>query len=305
MGEGKRVLVREANGDCLRLVHEDLERDWSLRTWGTLNHRISVGCRSCREKSGWAGRRHSIARSVGCWTCSSQIILFGHRVTHDMVHTGKPLSAPLPLSSQNAVKGVKKLKQMLPLPMVKDGNDGREILPDPLQWRATKARDFPLISRLARHPPAIPTLQAPSERLFSGAGLTMTKKRKSLSKGNVKLLVSFRNSWAAVGTMKSTGGNPVTSQDFLRFIQMIFRADPYVFLSFSGIILPLGSITEGMTSPPGLKVVLHNERWYSRAGLGMRAVVQKELTGVGYRVNKDRIQHSYSLCHTGTCKSCG
>lgn len=147
--------------------------------------------------------------------------------------------------------------------------------------------DFPLISRLARHPPAIPTLQALSERLFSGAGLTMTKKWKSLNTGNVKLLVSFRNSWAAVGTMKSTGGNPVTSKDFLRFIQMIFRADPYVFLSFSGILLPLRSITEGMTSPPGLKVVLHNERWYSRAGLGMRAVVQKELTGVGYRVNKD------------------
>ena len=105
-----------------------------------------------------------------------------------------------------AEKGVEAFKQMQPLPMVDDGHNGKEIVLDPIQWWASRAHDFPLLAQPAQHVLTIPASQAQSERLFTSAGLIMTKKRLSLSADNVELLVSLRNSWAAVVFMRKSWG---------------------------------------------------------------------------------------------------
>jgi len=74
-----------------------------------------------------------------------------------------------------AEKGVEAFKQMQPLPMVDDGHNGKEIVLDPIQWWASRAHDFPLLAQPAQHVLTIPASQAQSERLFTSAGLMVTK----------------------------------------------------------------------------------------------------------------------------------
>ena len=71
---------------------------------------------------------------------------------------------------------------------------------------ASRAHNFPMLASLARRVLVVPTSQAQSERLFSTTGLIVKKRHSSLSADNMGLLVSLRNSWAAVDAiMKSKG----------------------------------------------------------------------------------------------------
>lgn len=60
---------------------------------------------------------------------------------------------------------------------------------DVLQWWGTQGETFPTLSRLARSLLAIPATSAPSERIFSIAGLTVNAKRSSLSPSSVDKVV--------------------------------------------------------------------------------------------------------------------
>lgn len=62
---------------------------------------------------------------------------------------------------------------------------------------------FPTLTRIAKRVHGIPATSAPSERLFSSAGLIVTEKRSRLSASHVEDLVFLRNSWEAVEKIKS------------------------------------------------------------------------------------------------------
>ena len=65
---------------------------------------------------------------------------------------------------------------------------------DSLQWWRAHQDQFPLLATLARQYLAIPATGVPSERIFSSAGLTVTKLRAGLDPSNVdKLLFLHKN----------------------------------------------------------------------------------------------------------------
>ena len=64
-------------------------------------------------------------------------------------------------------------------------------------WR-NKAMEFPYLARVDRRVLAIPATQAPSDRMFSTAGLTVNKRRGSLDLEDVELLIFLRCNWTAV-----------------------------------------------------------------------------------------------------------
>jgi hypothetical protein len=51
---------------------------------------------------------------------------------------------------------------------------------NPLEWWRIKAQQFPLLSELAIRYLCVPATSAPSERVFSSAGLTIAKECSSL-----------------------------------------------------------------------------------------------------------------------------
>ena len=55
-----------------------------------------------------------------------------------------------------------------------------DVRVDPLYWWKNNATRFPLHAKLARKILAVPATSAPTERLFSTAGLTITKERSRL-----------------------------------------------------------------------------------------------------------------------------
>ncbi len=60
---------------------------------------------------------------------------------------------------------------------------------DPLEWWAKKEPIFPTVAQVAKSVLAIPASSVPSERIFSLAGMIVTKKRSQLSPENVDLLI--------------------------------------------------------------------------------------------------------------------
>ena len=93
-------------------------------------------------------------------------------MTAFMAHTSKSSSTPSFLSFhdatvERAVKEVVIFKQIPPLPLVEDGHNCQEIIPDPRKWCVSRAHDFDRLAPLARRLLAIPALQAELERLFS------------------------------------------------------------------------------------------------------------------------------------------
>ena len=107
-----------------------------------------------------------------------------------------------------AFRGVTGLRMLESEPL----NEGDPIVfSDPLPWWKLHARNFPLLARVARRVLAIPASSAQSERLFSVAGQTVTKKRNSLASDNVELLVFLRtvwptlDVWAAQNKKRATG----------------------------------------------------------------------------------------------------
>ena len=59
----------------------------------------------------------------------------------------------------------------------------------PLEWWAKHSSQFKTLSVLAKKYLAIPATETTSERVFSVAGLTATRKRSSLSPEHVNMLV--------------------------------------------------------------------------------------------------------------------
>jgi hAT family C-terminal dimerisation region len=66
---------------------------------------------------------------------------------------------------------------------------------NPLQWWKKNSADLPHLSVLARKYLCIPATSAPSERVFSAAGLTIAKTRASLHPENAADLIFLHNSW--------------------------------------------------------------------------------------------------------------
>jgi hypothetical protein len=69
---------------------------------------------------------------------------------------------------------------------------------NPLAWWKLKEFKYPELAKLARKVLAIPATSAPSERMFSVAGLTATKLRNRLSGDTVSLLVWLHSAWNTV-----------------------------------------------------------------------------------------------------------
>jgi len=66
---------------------------------------------------------------------------------------------------------------------------------NPLDWWKQRAIQFPILSRLACIILCIPATSAPSERVFSVAGLTIAKDRASLLPENCNNLVFLHDAW--------------------------------------------------------------------------------------------------------------
>ncbi len=74
-----------------------------------------------------------------------------------------------------------------------DGEKGKYI--DPLAWWKSHKETFPILSHLARKILCIPATSAPSERVFSVAGLTISKLRTRLDSENASCLIFLRDNW--------------------------------------------------------------------------------------------------------------
>ena len=83
--------------------------------------------------------------------------------------------------------------------LMMDGPDGPRdisaVYTNPLHWWARSAAGLPHLSVLAKQFLCIPSISAPSERVFSAAGLTITKSRASLHPDNASDLIFLHNSW--------------------------------------------------------------------------------------------------------------
>ena len=75
---------------------------------------------------------------------------------------------------------------------------GGDAVTNPLQWWKDHAPSFPHVAVLARRYLCIPATSAPSERLFSTAGLTITKARNGLRDDNASAIIFLHKTWPAV-----------------------------------------------------------------------------------------------------------
>lgn len=69
---------------------------------------------------------------------------------------------------------------------------------NPLEWWRERASAYPLLSVVARKWLAVPASSAASERVFSSAGLTVSKKRTCLKADRVSTLVFLKTAWPAL-----------------------------------------------------------------------------------------------------------
>ena len=76
---------------------------------------------------------------------------------------------------------------------MEDGSKGDFI--DPLKWWQTHTLSFPTLSVIARKYLCIPATSAPSERVFSVAGLAISKQRSKLNSENASCLIFLRGNW--------------------------------------------------------------------------------------------------------------
>ena len=85
---------------------------------------------------------------------------------------------------------------------VEDGSKGDFI--DPLKWWKTHALTFPTLSVIARNYLCIPATAALSERVFSVAGLTISKQRSKLNSENASCLIFLRDNWDVYEEIKAS-----------------------------------------------------------------------------------------------------
>ena len=68
--------------------------------------------------------------------------------------------------------------------------DGKEVHTNPLSWWKLKESKYPILSSIARRILCVPATSAPSERLFSYAGLTISNHRNRLLPDNVLIMLN-------------------------------------------------------------------------------------------------------------------
>ena len=66
---------------------------------------------------------------------------------------------------------------------------------NPLVWWKAHAKELPLLSELAKRFLCIPATSAPSERVFSIAGLTIAKTRAAFLPEHANDLIFLHDSW--------------------------------------------------------------------------------------------------------------
>jgi len=76
-----------------------------------------------------------------------------------------------------------------------EGQDDGYEFSDPLRWWSVKEKDYPFLSNLASKVLCIPATSAPSERLFSAAGLTLSNDRSRLVPYVAENVVLLRKNW--------------------------------------------------------------------------------------------------------------
>ena len=76
---------------------------------------------------------------------------------------------------------------------LENGDKGKYI--DPLTWWKDRVENFPTLCQIARKVLCIPATSAPSERVFSVAGLTISKMRSRPDSENASCLIFFRDNW--------------------------------------------------------------------------------------------------------------
>ena len=74
------------------------------------------------------------------------------------------------------------------------GNE-RQVFNNPLEWWKLHRREFPVLSLLARRTLCVPATSAPSERLFSTAGLTIANDRTRLLPESASDLIFLHDAW--------------------------------------------------------------------------------------------------------------
>ena len=80
-----------------------------------------------------------------------------------------------------------------------DGNPVDKLrYENPLTWWKAHEKQLPHLAVLSRKWLCIPATSAPSERVFSVAGLTISKKRAALTGDHAATLIFLRDSWSVV-----------------------------------------------------------------------------------------------------------
>ena len=77
-------------------------------------------------------------------------------------------------------------------------SQGKDVLGNPLEWWRNHETKFSTLAALVRKLLCIPATSAPSERIFSHAGQTVSGLRSSLSPSNVSELVFLHDSWETI-----------------------------------------------------------------------------------------------------------
>ena len=73
--------------------------------------------------------------------------------------------------------------------------NGKHVLNNPLEWWKVRCHKLPILSLLARRSLCVPAPSAPSERLFSTAGLTIANARAGLLPDNAADLIFLHEAW--------------------------------------------------------------------------------------------------------------
>lgn len=90
--------------------------------------------------------------------------------------------------------------------------DNRAEFPDPLLWWKAQADRLPILSKLAHRVLCIPGTSAPSERVFSSAGLTIANARAALSAENAAALIFLHDSWPEMERLENNAAFEMTKR---------------------------------------------------------------------------------------------
>ena len=107
------------------------------------------------------------------------------------------------ISTEDKIKAELSHYRALPiLPGKRNDAAGGVVHVNPLLWWKDHEDKLPIMSKLARRVLCIPATSAPSERVFSAAGLTITNRRASLNAENAAALIFLHDSWSATEQME-------------------------------------------------------------------------------------------------------